>query len=182
VKYCTIRADPAFSHPHFLPAYEWLEDELGFYPLFCSAGRSESAIRMTGYQDNWKVWICSRFEEGKCRNFYRRKGEFPNLALLSFDDLDGVFMDYDYWHIALTACQRGDPVTDREKRMIFKPSWTKGRWIRAARDDTRGVQLVAPELPLHEASEVRVRNNATRRLLEDRGFCNVRVFRIRADP
>lgn len=48
VKHGTIRAYPAYSYPGFMPAYEWLEDELGFFPLFCAVGVSAAVIRMTG--------------------------------------------------------------------------------------------------------------------------------------
>jgi len=40
---------------------------------------------------------------------------------------------------------------------------------------------VTPTLPLTEAREIRVRNMATRRLIEGRGFGEVRVSRIPVD-
>jgi hypothetical protein len=122
-----ITADRSRSDPEFLPAYEWVEAQLGFFPFFLAVGGGDKIAWMTGYQDNWRVSTGCECVEGKYRKTYRRKGEFPNLALLSFDHMDGVFMDYDYWHIALNACMNGSCVSTREKQWIFKPSWTKNR-------------------------------------------------------
>jgi hypothetical protein len=174
----TIRPDPSRSDSFFLPAYEWVRQVTGFYPLFLAVGNS---IRMTGYQDNWKVRAGGDFVEGKYQKNYRKKGGFPNLAVFSFDQIDGVFMDYDYWHIALNAYPNGRTVTEAEKKMIFKPSWTTSRWIRAALKGTHQVQLVVPELPLDKAMGVFVRNDATRKMAEERGFKNVQVKRIDVD-
>ncbi len=174
----TIRPDPNRSDSFFLPAYEWVRQIVGFYPLFLAVGNN---IRMTGYQDNWKIRVGGNFVDGNYQKNYRKSGGFPNLAVFSFDTLDGVFMDYDSWHIALNAYPNGRTVTEAEKKMIFKPSWTKYRWIRAALERTHQVQLVAPELPLREAREVFVRNNATRKMMEERGFHNVQVKRIEVD-
>jgi hypothetical protein len=35
----------------FEAAYQWLEHEVGFYPLFLAVGRTLDAVSMTGYQD-----------------------------------------------------------------------------------------------------------------------------------
>jgi len=155
---------------------------LGFFPIFLAVGRMDNIARMTGYQDNWRVVPGSEPSEGGYRKICRNKGEFPNLALLSFESVEGVFMDYDYWHIALTACMNGSCVSKKEEAWIFKPSWTKSRWLRAVRAGTHSVQLVAPELRLNDAREIRVRNMATRNLIKSRGFGDVRVFRIPVNP
>ena len=178
VKYGTIRADPALSDPGFLAAYEWLERELGFFPLFCAVGTSDEVILMTGYDDNWRVVTGGRFVSGEYQKIRRKKGEFPNLAIFSFDRMEGVFMDYMSWHIALNSCVNADPVSNTEKRQIFKPSWTKCRWIRAAVNESHMVQLVTPALPLREVAKVQVRNNATKRFLEKSGFQNVEIARF----
>jgi hypothetical protein len=178
----TIRADRTLSDPEFLPAYEWVEDRLGFFPLFTAVGALDEIAWMTGYPDNWRVWTGGECVEGKYRKIYRRKGEFPNLALLSFDTLEGVFMDYDYWHIAINACMNGSTVIKKEETWIFKPSWTKSRWLRSVLAGTHRVQLVTPDLPLGTAGKVRVRNRATRRLLEARGFKDVEISRMRVNP
>jgi len=182
VKYGTILAEPAFSYPGFMPAYEWLEDELGFFPLFCAVGVSAAVIRMTGYADNWRVLAGGEFVFGTYRKIYRRKGEFPNLALFSFNRVEGVFMDFMSWHIALNACMNGRTVSNAEKKMIFKPSWPESRWIQAALHESHSVQLVTQELPLDTALKVRVRNSTTRHILEEIGFRNVTTFRMRVDP
>lgn len=177
-----ITPDRTLSEPDFLPAYEWVEERLGFFPLFLAIGELEEIAWMTGYQDNWRVFEGSELAEGRYRKIYRKKGEFPDLALLSFDAIDGIFMDYDYWHIALNACMNGSAVSRQEESWIFKHSWTKSRWLRAALAGTHRVQFVTPALPLSDAREIRVRNAATRRLIEGRGFGEVRVFRIPVNP
>lgn len=166
------------SFPDFLPAYEWVEEQLGFFPLFLAVGRLDEIAWMTGYQDNWRVVTGGEMGESGYRKICRKKGEFPNLALLSFESVDGVFMDYDYWHIALNAIMNGSRVSRQEESWIFKHSWTKNRWIHAALAGTHQVQLVTPALSLTDAREIRVRNISTRCLVEGRGFRDVRVYRI----
>jgi hypothetical protein len=173
-----LTPDRSRSDPDFHPAYEWVEERLGFFPLFLAVGTLEDVAWMTGYQENWRVVTGSERAKSGYRKIFRKKGEFPNLALLSFESAEGVFMDYDYWHIALNACMNGSVVSRKEESWIFKSSWTKSRWIRAARAGTHSVQLVVPALPLTECREIRVRNAVTRRLIEGRGFENVRVSRI----
>ena len=65
--------------------------------------------------------------------------------------------------------------------MIFKPSWTRRRWLQAALKGTHSVQLVAPELPLHRAAHVYVRNLKTKRYLERMGFSEIEVMRLKVD-
>ena len=173
-----LQPDRRLSDPDFLPAYEWLEKEIGYYPLFFAVGETESAITMTGYEDNWRVWTGGEHIDGIYRKIYRHKGEFPNLALFSFAQIDGIFMDFQSWHIALNACMNGGSVTSTERRMIFKPSWTRSRWIHAARKGTHHVQLVAPGIPLHLAERGYVRNAGTRLMLEMRGFTRIEVKRV----
>ena len=178
-----LTPDRTRSDPDFLPAYEWVEERLGFFPLFLAVGTLEDVVWMTGYQDNWRVVTGSEpVEGGGYRRIFRKKGEFPNLVLLSFDAVDGVFMDYDYWHIALNACMNGSVISRKEESWIFKPSWTKSRWLRAALTGTHSVQLVTPALPLTKSREILVRNALTRRIIEGRGFGDVRVSRIPVNP
>ena len=121
------------------------------------------------------------FKDGIYRKKYRKKGEFPNLAVFSFDQIDGVFMDYMSWHVALNAYQNGRTVTPYERRMILKPSWTRRRWLQAALKGTHSVQLVAPELPLRRAAHVYLRNSEIRHQLERMGFSGVEVMRVKVD-
>ena len=97
------------AYPDFLPAYKWVEEVTGFYPLFLAVGTPE-IIWMTGYQDNWRIWTGGDSEDGIYRKTYRKKGEFPNLAVFSFENPDGIYMDYDSWHIALNTIPNGRPV------------------------------------------------------------------------
>jgi len=181
VIYGTILPDRKFSYPDFLRSYEWVERETGFSPIFYAVGPCDTAIPTTGYSDNWRALTGGAFEDGVYRKRYRKKGEFPNLAVFSFDQVDGVFMDYMSWHIALNAYQNGRTVTSYERRMIFKPSWTRRHWLQAALKGTHSVQLVAPELPLHRAARVYVRNLKTKRYIEHMGFSGVEVMRLKVE-
>lgn len=181
VRYGEIAANPAYSDPDFKDAYRWLEKEIGFYPLFLAVGINEDDLRMTGYQNNWRRFIGTEIEDGKLVRKYRRGGEFSNEVLFSFEHVDGIFMDYDYWHIALNAAGDRDTITDYEKRLIFKPSWRKTRWLNKAKYDPHSVQLAAPRLHLPAASLIRVRNKSTQLMLEMRGFQNIEVRRIRVE-
>jgi hypothetical protein len=178
VHFGTITADPAYSDSDFLPAYEWLEQEIGFFPHFLSVGNTETVIRRTGYADNWRVFDHGEFTDNGYQKFYHKKGEFPNLVLLSFDDVEGVFMDYLSWHIAINACMNKKPVSKQEMKMILKPSWNKRRWVCAAENGSHWVDLLTPKLSLDRASRVYVRNQASKKSMKSMGFCNIRTLRI----
>lgn len=172
-----LKASPEYSDLDFKGAYSWLEKEVGFYPLFLVVGTTEADIRMTGYQDNWRLRVSYRYENGKTKGTYRKAGEFPNLVLFSFEDVDGVFMDYAYWHIVLNA-NPDYKITNYEKRLIFKPSWSKSKWLRKAKKEPHSIQLVTPMLYLPNAARILVRNHQTKKLLEEIGFNNIEVRRI----
>ena len=173
--------DRRLSDPFFRMAYEWLEKEIGYYPVFFAVGELESALWMTGYDDNWRVCTGGERVDGTYRKTYRHKGEFPNLACFSFSEIDGILMDFQSWHIALNVCMNGGSVSEAERRMIFKPSWTRSRWLSASRKETHRVQLVAPAVPLHRAEHGYVRNSVTRLMLEKRGFTNIEVKRVKVE-
>ena len=178
VHFGTITADPAYSDSDFLSAFEWLKQEIGFFPHFLSVGNSETVIRKTGYADNWRVFDHGEFTGNGYQKFYHQKGEFPNLILLSFDDVEGVFMDDLSWNIAINACMNKKPVSKQVIKMILKPSWDKRRWIRAAEKRSHWVDLLTPRLSLDRASRVYVRNQATKKSMENSGFRNIRTLRI----
>ena len=177
-----IKAKPSYSDPDFKSAYLWLEKEIGFYPLFVAVGITEDAIRITGYDAQWARVISSKIVGRKKsrtyvqRNVLRRKGEFPNYVLFSFRELEGVFMDYDYWHLVLHAGYKNYQMTDYEKRLIFKPSYSELKWLGKAR--YKPVQLVTQKLYLPNAERIWTRNNKTKKSLESMGFENVEVRRI----
>lgn len=173
--------DRRLSDPFFRMAYEWLEKEIGYYPVFFAVGEIESVLWMTDYDDNWRVWTGGERARGTYRKMFRHKGEFPNLVIFSFSEIDGIFMDFQSWHIALNACMNGGSVSEAERRMIFKPSWTRSRWISASRKGTHRVQLVAPAVPLQCAERGYVRNSITCLMLEKRGFTNIEVKRVKVN-
>lgn len=169
-----IKADLKYSAIEFKDAYLWLEKEIGFYPLFLAVGASEEDIRMTDYQNQWRRLLVENLNG----NEYRKKGEFPNYVLFSFQNVEGIFMDYDKWHLVLNASYKNYKMTDCEKRLIFKPSWPKSKWLRKARNEQHSVQLVAPSLYLPNAGRIWVRNQQTKKLLEAKGFENIEVKRL----
>ncbi|MBI4439884.1 hypothetical protein HY638_02840 [Candidatus Woesearchaeota archaeon] len=174
IVYGETRANSEHSDPNFKEAYSWLEKEVGFYPLFLAVGATEEDIRMTGYQNQWRR-ILSSGPNGKD---FRKRREFPNDVLLSFENVDGVFMDYDYWHLALNAGYKNYQITDYEKRLIFKPSWPTSKWLRKAKKIPHSVQLVTPSLYLQDSQRIWVRNQPTRALLISMGFDNVETKRL----
>jgi hypothetical protein len=179
VRFATLRPDRSLSNRHNRPAFEWFEQEIGYYPFFLAVGRSAAALAMTGYDDNWRIVAGREYPDGSYDIVHRKRGEFPNLVLFSFDDPDGTFMDYVSWHAALRAGIIGKKVTPREREKIFRPSWSRSRWIREAEDGNRQVQLGAPVLPLDHATAIGVRNRETGRFLHQMGFVEPRVLRIR---
>jgi len=170
VVYGEVKANPKYYDAYFKDAYNWLEKKVGFATLFVAVGCTNEDLRMTGYQDNWRIKVSD--------SKIRRAGQFPNDVLFSFDDLEGVFMDYDCWHIALNSSHKNYQLSNYEKRLIFKHSWSKTRWLRYARQQSHSVQLVLPMLDLRKAGEVWTRNSTTKKCLEEMGFENVEVRRI----
>lgn len=175
VVYGEIKANPKYSDPDFKRAYGWLEKEVGFYPMFLAVGTKRYDILITGYDTQWKKITLSSYRDGKVINTLRKKGEFPNWVLFSFDNMEGIFTDYEYWHCVLG----GDNTANKnERKWILKPSWGKARWLRKARKDPGSVQLVTDKLDLRNAKRVWVRNENTKNNLEDMGFSKVNVRRI----
>jgi len=181
VRRAKIVADAQYSDKEWLPAYQWLEKEVGFFPLFLSVGDIEAAY-VTGYQNQWRVFIGGDYGEDKqYRKIYRKAGEFPNFVLFAFP-LASVpkrrFTDYQWWNIVLTdvLCERA--VDNQLHRRLFKNSWTEARWLRHSRRDSHYVQMLAPELDLAAAEFIWVRNKATQEILVKQGFKNVAVKRL----
>lgn len=180
-----IKANPKKSDPDLRGAYLWLEREVGFYPLFFAVGSTEDDIRMTGYERQWNKIIGSEVigmrENGTFIQRYILRDTFPNYVLFSFEKLDGIYMNYDYWHLVLNAENRDYQITDHEKRLIFKPSWSKSKWLREARKEPHSVQMVTPAMYLPDASRSWVRNQQTKKHLEQMGFYDVEVKRRLCD-
>lgn len=159
---------------HFKGAYSWLEKQIGFHPLFLSVGETEEDIRMTGYQNQFRK-ILTESKDGKT---YRKKGEYPNFVLFSFDEVKGVFLDYMNWHIVLNSSHRDYKITDYEKRLVLKPSWNKSKWLLYAKRNPHSVQLVVSRLDLRKAERVWCRNKSTKKKLEEMDFTPVEVKRL----
>ncbi len=154
-----LRPQVQFSDREWVPAYQWLEKEIGFYPLFLAAGDLDAAY-VTGYQNQWRVHIGGTMADGKYQPKMRKAGEFPNLVLLAFPQsaLQGCFTDYPWWNIVLTdvLCQRA--IGPGLYRYLFKKSWSRSKWLRSANRDGHAAQLLVPELDLSKAAFLWARN------------------------
>jgi len=165
-----------------LPAYEWLEGKIGFFPLFLAVGNQEWQLQMTGYQDQWRRLISYDFKAQK--RLYRRKGESPNYCLFSFaegDILEGVFIDESAWWISICGAflnRRPDHISKAQIRSVFKRSWPRSRWLREAKIGL-AINLLVPSLDLSRARRIWARNKTTKELLEGMGFKNTQVRRLK---
>ncbi len=179
IVYGLLKPNRQHYDPDYSDSYLWLEKEVGFYPLFLAVGTKEDDIRITGYDDNWRVRTSYRYEKGKIKGLkFRRAGEFPNLVLFSFEDVKGIFIDDMLWCHVLGAHWNKYNITSYDKKRLFKPSWSKSRWLRKALIDPGSVQLVTESLYLPSAKRIYVKNKHTKKLLESKGFENVEVKRI----
>ena len=174
---CKEKSDDDF----YLPAFEWLSGEVGFWPIFLAVGKP-SDVYMTGYQNNWRRFLGHRAIYPKTGKMYFRKvyaKPMQNIVLFSFRHVEGVYTDYDAWHFALGAYGNRPQreLTKQEHQQIFKKSWSQSRWHKLAEKQSY-VQLVTGKLDLRTAYRVWVRNKATKKALEKMGFKNVKIKRI----
>lgn len=159
----------------FDSSYRWLENEVGFPPLFMAVGKTEEDVRMTGYSNQW-ARILSWSSSG---NEYRKKGEAPNQVLFSYSDIpNGVFTDYNDWHIVLNSSHKQHNLNKWEKKLIFRKTWDSDKWLAQAEKHPHTVQLVVPELDLTKADAIFVRNKETQKKLQKMGFKNVQTRRM----
>lgn len=189
VKRGLLIPDPVYSDQDFLPAYRWLEKETGFFPFFLAVGTVEEAVYVTGYSNQWRVYIGNDPAEGGIwRKVYRKAGEFPNYVLFGLPlsaladsakgSFSGVFTDYQWWHVVLNACLNGNAVEEQVRRPLFKKSWGRSKWLSTAAKDPRLVQVVAPQIDFNQAAFVWARNQETAKALGQMGFANVKVKRL----
>jgi hypothetical protein len=165
------------------PAYDWLGQQVGFYPLFLAVGSTDDDRRMTGYQDQWRRLLGHGTED----KVYRRRGEAPSRCLFSWAHMpqDIVFLDYGYWHVVLNSvvpnprqyeCDQPRVELPRwfDERSLFRRSWRASDWLRRARL-SGGIQAIAPSLDLSTADEVWCRNLEARERLVSLGFAEARI-------
>ena len=162
----------------------WLEGQVGFYPLFMAVGDTEDDIEMTGYQNQWGRVVSSRGCPCRRRgwaNVLRKAGDFPNRVLFSYAEPPSQalrYVDYDGLFLVLNSSHCDYKMTDRERRIIFKPSWRPSDWLRMAKRKPHHVMAVTDRLDLRRADRIWVRNKKTAKALRDMGFRNVSVKRI----
>ena len=175
LKHCTNGLVSPFTPDDLYEAENrWLERELGFYPIFLAVGDTEMDIRMTGYENQWVRKIGTKT--------YRQKGDPQNDVMFSYYDLPhGVFLDYQDWFLVLNGSHINYQLTESERRSLFKRSFTKADWFRKAKIQPHSVMYVTPNLDLTKADHISVRNCRTKRYMEQSGFTNVNVVRIKVD-
>lgn len=186
-----LTADPVFSDEEFKPAYLYLQQTLGFYPLFFAVGEANEAIdndggavRVTGYQNQWRRWLGGEHVDGVYRKRYRQAGEAPNLVLFALPveslvgQLDTAFTDYTWWNIALGDLLNGRPVERQCERILYKRSWANHRWLARARKDGHDVQFLSNRLDFSKVEFVWTRNRKTACVMREKDFERVEVKRL----
>lgn len=184
VRHEAFAPDPSYSEAEYLPAYRWLETQVGFFPIFLAIGAEgdEEPLRVTGYQNNWRRLLSYHYDaDGTYHYTLAKAGEHHNRVLFAFspDSFETLsYNDYMWWNIVLTevTCER--EVDKQLWRRLFKPSWNASKWRSLARKDGHGVQVLTNALDLRSAKFVYVRNRATQKALQAQGFENVVVKRL----
>lgn len=156
-----IKPDHRYVGPLFQGSYRWLEQQVGFYPLYVAVCEdrkgSRANVMYDKYPDDRQIWeTILRYD-----------------VLFSFENVEGVFSDEVVWNTVITDLQNGDPISDYHRRCLFKPSWSKARWLRVAKKGDHWVQLVTPSLYLPDAQQIWVKNHETKEALEALGFKDV---------
>lgn len=83
VRYGVVQANPKYSDPDLLPAYQWLEQQVGFFPLFVAVGDSDEARWDTGYQNQWRVRVDYDFENRRALSIEKRESSPTKYFSLS---------------------------------------------------------------------------------------------------
>jgi len=159
------------------PAYDWLAERIGFYPLFLAVGDVEKVSRITGYDDQFRR--------------KHRPRRLRNKVLFSFADLPEPvrFQDYDAWHFTIGGAMelgthhREVVVPPYWERLILKRSYRRSDWLRLARRHPGSVQATVPQLDLRRADRIWCRNKDTARRLARMGFDpeRIEVRRVRVE-
>jgi hypothetical protein len=185
-------SDPDDLDAWFEPAYGWLADRLGSWPIFLAVGAGRySRAYQTGYANQWLVKAVGHRDRAERR--YRRAGEFPSRVLLSWAAVPAgaLFLDPGHWTLVLNRVEKAPDGTRRmgrvsaaEERLVLKPGWDAERWLRRARREGGSVEAVVGELDLRSADEIWCRNRAARSELVARGFDpeRVRAVRVPVEP
>lgn len=163
-RFGTVEQDPSTDAELDEKVYSWVEKVVNFYPIFMAIGETEVDLRMTSYQYQWNR---------------RYPLEYRNQVLFSYTDIKGgIYTDYNCWQSVYNLLN-DYPVSEYEKKLIFKSSWRRSDWLRKSKRDPCSVQLLVSSLNLGAADLISVRNQATRRILEKMGFQNVEVRRFK---
>ncbi len=88
-------------------------------------------------------------------------------------------MDLQEWENVLNTRYKDYQLSSHEKKLLFKFSWSDKKWIEKAKKSL--VQLVVKELDLRTAERIWVRNQRTKKILEEMHFSNIEIKRIPVD-
>jgi hypothetical protein len=188
IRYGVLKANPAYSDKFYQRAYYWLEQHLGFYPLFLAVGNDTSTpYEMTGFNANFKTRVCGYSERKQKPVNCRNPDTLPNMVLFRFErsDIETLhYQDYDAWHgILNTYCydateaewssSKSIRLVRRLTPIIFKPDWQESEWLQKANKTPGTVQAVTAFLDLRRATRIYCKNRKTIDHLRNLGFTSM---------
>jgi len=204
-KLITVNGDMVSSQHHstdddaaFIPAYTWWHDTFGFWPIFLAVGNGPNTLGMTGYPNQFGRVISSRWDEKRKRSVrtLRPKGDMRNYVLLSFEEAECLPHNFDTWEniicfsspLPLPIGVERDPALppyakipkQYVKSLVGQTKRKLSNWIKLAKKKDGRVQACAPRLDMTKVIEIKVRNQKTKKLLENIGYQNVEVLRVPA--
>jgi hypothetical protein len=169
------------------PAYTWVEEEVGYYPVFLAVGAGMGSQRQTGYARQWKRELAEAKDEFSDRVLFtwssRPHEATRHMLWEPWDDIvQAMIAAYDSPHdtargwraapgLVLQARREFEEhvLSPRERERMWACERTDRGWLRVARRPGT-VQAVAPELDLRTADLVRCRSQRSRRELIEKGF------------
>ena len=183
-----LKTECLFGHPDWVEveyrkSYAVWERLFGFHPLFLAMGRGPETIVMTGYPNQFGRVVSCRYDQEKKKrvNTLRPKGEAQNLVLLSFEHCDGVAHKFDTWEdVFCLSFNSGKCPKLYTDRLVRQGRRCLASWINSAKRKDGYVQLCAASLEPKAACRVWVRNQDTKKALEEQGYQNVEVRRFPA--
>lgn len=173
---CKDRLDAYHIAVELEAAYRWMEEKVGFWPLFFAVG-DEEVIGLTGWEETPPAMrtdvtgATDPMTANDARILFAWYTAPPGL----------IYTRYDAWCSVLNAIQIGvdrphkcfiGQIPEEEVRAIFEPSLTESEWIACAVDPSCpfSVQGIVPEIDLGTADEVWCSDAASRNRLVQLGF------------
>lgn len=167
--YCAVNSDSEDLDLHEKNLRSWLESIVGFNPVFIICGNHFMVFEYTGYANQFAKLI-SRSKKG---SELRKKGEFPNQVMFSFDTIIPLNYIYHEWIGAMNDLAYGmsiEEVTEKWSHDVLKPDYSPEKWKEIARKNPGSVYAIVPEVDLRTATSIYVRNRLAEQQLEKRNF------------